>query len=334
MRIVIWPRHHKSTSHTLNIDTMMSMAPPIAAAPEWVRRAKWSPQQQVQELNRRLELFGVLSELEGSFVPRSTDVLVVTPAKSGTTWITHICHQLRMGGTEPTFLEQKDVVPMLEGSKMLFDVDPSEMIQPADPRLFCTHLPYSKVPKGGKMIVCFRDPKDALISLYHYWDSMLSLKGRVEMPVLFENVNTKRELENILVWWKHRRDEDVLFLFFDHLKHNHADSVRKIARFIGVDCSEEVIERVVHTTTHAEMARHHSKFSVRSLTNRVAEMIGDDPPITLSGRVRKDGGKSGQGAMLPENIKQRLDKEWRETIQASLDFESIKEMQEAWENNK
>ena len=30
--------------------------------------------------------------------------------------------------------------------------------------------------------------------------------------------------------------------------------------FIGVECTEEEMARVVHTTTHSEMFRHHDKF--------------------------------------------------------------------------
>ena len=47
-----------------------------------------------------------------SFVPRSTDVIVVTPAKCGTTWMQQIMHQLRSGG-DMTFEDIDDVVPWI-----------------------------------------------------------------------------------------------------------------------------------------------------------------------------------------------------------------------------
>ena len=36
-----------------------------------------------------------------SFIPRSSDVIVATPMKCGTTWIQQIMHQLRSGGDRP-----------------------------------------------------------------------------------------------------------------------------------------------------------------------------------------------------------------------------------------
>ena len=57
-------------------------------------------------------------------------------------------------------------------------------------------------------------------------------------------------LNGLLVWWEHRNDDDVLFLFFDDLKEDHGGCVNCIAQFIGVDCDEALLTRVVHTTTH------------------------------------------------------------------------------------
>ena len=58
--------------------------------------------------------------------------------------------------------------------------------------------------------------------------------------------------------------------------------MRRIAKFMGVDCSEEVIARVVHTTSHSEMSRHASKFELDDETNKkIYDKIGDDPDMIL-----------------------------------------------------
>ena len=48
-----------------------------------------------------------------SFKPRSEDVFVVTPGKTGTTWMQQILHQLRSGG-DMSFDNISDVVPFIE----------------------------------------------------------------------------------------------------------------------------------------------------------------------------------------------------------------------------
>ena len=54
---------------------------------------------------------------------------------------------------------------------------------------------------------------------------------------------------------------------------------------------------MVHTTNHAEMSRHASKFDTRKFasnyTNTLEEELVSEEEFV--GRVRKDGGKSGEG---------------------------------------
>ena len=64
----------------------------------------------------------------------------------------------------------------------------------------------------------------------------------------------------------------MLLLFYDDLKEDHIECVRRIAKFMGVDCDEETIARVVHTTTHAEMVKHHSKFDNQGQILMIAKM--------------------------------------------------------------
>ena len=282
--------------------------------------------------HRRLGVFPNPEE-KISFAPRPSDVIVATPPKSGTTWLTHICHQLRMKGAEPDFKEQTDVLTRLE---LEINVDPQTKPQPAEPRVFFSHLFYPSVPKGGKIINCHRDLRDAVYSSYSFFDTMLSLKGRVSLPIFAKvrvttgGLAVKKRLQDLLLWWEHRHDDDVLLLFFDDLKEDHPGCVRRIAKFTGIDCDEEVLARVVYTTTHAEMSRHHSKFDLRNNTLFHAKEIGEEPPAELTGRVRKDGGRSGDGQNLPPEVQQYIEEQWQEIVTAKLGFRNLKELREAW----
>ena len=117
------------------------------------------------------------------FQLNAEDVIIAMPAKNGTTWLTHICHQLRMKGAEPDFEDQLDITHPFEQSEKLLGVKPEDSQQPAKPRLYVTHKPYTLLPKMGKRIVCFRDQKDAFVSAYHFIDSLDLLKERVSLSV-------------------------------------------------------------------------------------------------------------------------------------------------------
>ena len=298
----------------------------------------WTPEQQIQELKRRAD--AIVSNLveKPSFNPNPDDVIVAVPPKNGTTWLLHICHQIRMQGQEPDFEDQNDVIGLIElleiskktGRKL------AALEQPAKPRIFAIHHRHEFVPKGGRIIYCFRDQKDAVLSHYHFLNTLVSLRGRVSLSIFsqyFMLEKVELNLRDLLVWWEHRHNSDLLLLFFDDIKEDHEGCVRRIAKFMGVQCDDDVIARVVHTTTHAEMARHHSKFGVRRFATVIAEKLGESPPPegeSIS-RVRKDGGKSGEGKQkLPVEVQQRIDQMWQEIVTAKLGFKDLKEMREAW----
>lgn len=309
----------------------------LATPPEVITASAWTPDQQRQELLRRLAPGVKIMNEPSTFRPRSTDVIVVGPPKCGLTWMIHICHQIRTAGAEPDFEEQiPDVTTILDMSIFLLNLDPNAMVQPAEPRVFLAHYPYDRTPKGGKLIYIFREQKDAFFSWYNYLDTEIVLKGRVSMDVFVDifmnNAHwTANNMRTMLEWWDHRHDDDVMFTFYDDLMDNRAECVRRIAKFIGVVCDEETVARVVRTTSHAEMAKHHSKFDNHSIVAITAKSIGDVPPVEISGRVRKDGGRSGDGRKLPLDVQTRIDDEWRDIVTAKLGFRNFQEMRVAWE---
>ena len=299
----------------------------------------WTPDQQLKELTRRVEILRSDMDLKVDFQAKPDDVILAIAPKNGVTWLLHICHQIRMQGREPDFEYQALVVTWIEGSNRVLGVDPATKPQPAKPHIFVTHLTYPLAPVGGRRLFCIRDQKDVMVSAYHFLNSHLSLKERVSLPIFSQALIQAVEprLKDLLIWWEHRHDDDLLLLFFDDLKEDHAGSVRRIAKFIGVVCDEDVIAHVVHTTAHSEMVRHHSKFDSLKYAMMVAERIGDTlaPRGEFVGRVRKNGGKSGQGKeKLPVEVQQRIDQIWQEIVTSKLGFQNLQEMRKAWKEDQ
>lgn len=303
-----------------------------------VQSKEWTPEQQQQELTRRLNLLNLGKEVMPPFTPGRTDVVCAVPYKSGTTWLMHICHQIRMQGAEPTFQDQTDVVCWIEWNKTLKNVEPDDVVQPAEPRLFATHLSdYDLIPEANRIIYSFRDQLDALYSLYRMLDSLLIFRGRVPLSLFadtfIETGLVRKRIEQLLGWWKRRHQDNVLLMFYDDLKEDHRGSVLRIAKFIGVNCDDEAISRIVKTTSHVEMSKHSSKFDAHSFTLALAQQIGDEPDFDAEDyvvRVRKDGGKSGDGKVLPQHVQGYYTQLWNEIITAELGFQNLKEMRDAW----
>ena len=196
----------------------------------------WTTEQQFEELKRRIDIFNSILKSSVSstakFTPSSGDVICVVPPKCGTTWLTHICHQIRMQGAEPTFGKQTDVVCWIELNKLIKGVDPGDVSQPGGLRLFVTHsTDYKTVPKSAsnRMIYLFRDQMDALYSGYRMRNSLLMLKERVSLSVyamtILKRGDVEKRLEDLVVWWERRHQKNILFLFYDDLKEDHAGCV-------------------------------------------------------------------------------------------------------------
>ena len=305
-----------------------------------IHSKEWTPEEQRIELARRFKLSGIGTVVLPPFTPRPTDVLCVVPYKSGTTWLTHICHQIRMQGSDPDFDDQTKVVCWIEWNKIAHDIEPDAVKQPAEPYVYVTHFTdYDIVPKAERMIYCFRDQLDALYSWYRMLDSLLILRGRVELGIFAETFinGLRKRLEDLVGWWKRRNQENILLIFYEDLKQDHAQYVARIAKFIRVDCSDEVIARVIHTTTHAEMSKQSLRFATRNGILNLAQLIGEEADLDAKeyvARVRRDGGRSGDGKLLSQHVRDSYYQMWKEIITSELGFHSLEEMREAWKQER
>lgn len=132
------------------------------------------------------------------------------------------------------------------------------------PRLFKTHLPYRKVPKGPcKYIYVARNGRDVAVSYYHLYRTYNSFEGGFEQ---FFNLFVQGKTafgcwyEHVEGWWAHRDDANVLFLTYEELKHDLESSLRRIAAFIGRDVPQERMPRVVERCGFAFMKQYEDKF--------------------------------------------------------------------------
>ena len=68
--------------------------------------------------------------------------------------------------------------------------------------------------------------------------TLISLKGRVSLSIFAQHFMLEKVesyLKDLLVWWEHRHDDNLLMLFFDDLnKEDHEGCVCRIAMFIGI----------------------------------------------------------------------------------------------------
>ncbi|ETE63553.1 Amine sulfotransferase, partial [Ophiophagus hannah] len=166
-----------------------------------------------------------------SFEIQDDDIFIITYPKSGnclfagTIWtqniVSLILHEGHRDGTENTTLI--DRAPWLECN--IFHIDFSTR---PSPRLFTSHLPYYLVPKGlqnkrGKIIYVFRNPKDVLVSTYHFTKITPVRETPKDFDTFLEwflsgKVPSNLWLDHVEGWYAHKSDFNILFLSYEEMK--------------------------------------------------------------------------------------------------------------------
>jgi hypothetical protein len=193
------------------------------------------------------------------YVPRPDDIFIVTYPRSGTTWMQMILYQLTTDGGMD-FPHIAEYCPWFENSQRSgrgFELRPP-------PRVFKSHLPYSRIPKGPcKYIYVARDGKDVAVSNYHLHRTYLRYEGTFAEffdRFLRGKLGHGSWFRHVAGWWAHRHDPNVLFLTYEGLTRDLEGCLRRIIAFCGLEVSPERLPAILERCRFDFMKRHESQF--------------------------------------------------------------------------
>jgi hypothetical protein len=251
------------------------------------------------------------------FRPRPTDVLITTAPKCGTTWMQQILHQLRTGG-DPSFASLYEVVPWLEANKdrRPFRDVVADFERLPDPRVFKTHCTYDQTPGTdvARIILTTRDPRDAFVSMLHHMRDMTDeafakMGGRppTDVDSAFERWMQRRAwFRNIVSWWPHRDDPNVLLLRYEDLLRDLPGAIDQIVDHLGWDVGRDARARAAEYSSFAWMSANREKFTRFSATEASHFKPG--------GFIRK-GAAGDHAGVLSAAQEQRLLDEVRRSVE-------------------
>ncbi len=111
------------------------------------------------------------------------DVYITSWAKSGTTLMQQMFHQIRMvaatGAGDMEFDDISRVVPW-EDTAFLIDFDMTAP-QRATPRGFKSHREYERLAPDARYVVTLRDPKETYVSFYRFFDGWHIERGAISL---------------------------------------------------------------------------------------------------------------------------------------------------------
>jgi hypothetical protein len=262
-----------------------------------------------------------------AFKPHPSDIIISPYAKCGTTWLQQIVHGLRTRGSMD-FDEINAVIPWIE---VAYDVGwDLEATQVANPRVYKSHVSWYDIPKGCRYICSFRHPYDAIVSFYRFFEGWLFEPGTISLKTLIrwrwprDEADKQGYWYHLISWWEQRHNPDVLLLCYENMKGDLSGTVQKIARFMGIELDDALLDVVVRQSSREFMLAHRHQFDERHM-REIGEKRAELPPAIDSSKVT--AGTSNQARyQLSSALKTELDDIWREQVQPKFGFKNYEEL--------
>ncbi|MEE6475074.1 hypothetical protein FKM82_010608 [Ascaphus truei] len=131
------------------------------------------------------------------------------------------------------------------------------------PRVLSSHLYYDDIPKSifekkVKILVTFRNPKDAAVSYFHFCNSNPVLPTYSSWDLYFKNYMSGKVFwgsyfDHALAWNKHIDEENVLIITFEDMKEDLPVQLKKISEFFGISLTEDQLMLIENRTTFKSM---------------------------------------------------------------------------------
>lgn len=221
-----------------------------------------------------------------SYQAQPSDIFIATYPKCGTTWTQYIVWLIHNNG-QPLSASQtiSEVSPHLE------EVGQEAIAKLPSPRIIKTHLPDDLIPyhSEAKYIYVARNPFDCAVSFYHHTRGFIKHYDFAEgtFDDFFEcfitgEVDFGDYFDNLLSWYHHKDDINVLFLTYENMKANPKESIIKIANFLGskyieIIKNKQILNQIITQSNFENMSKNQQRWSSKRPENM--------PPFIRQGKV-------------------------------------------------
>ena len=210
-----------------------------------------------------------------SWKVRQSDVYVLTFPKNGTTWIQELVWLLQNDGNFKEakavqldlrfpFLEFPIITDFLKDEMPPFlQVDFLKSVEEMpSPRLIKSHLHLCLLPddllETSKVVTCLRNPKDTVVSFYHHEKLVKCHDYTGDFPTYFSLF-----MDNLLLYssyfeyvkeaWQRRNHPNMCLLFFEDMKKDLAMNIKKVAKFLDKDITDDMLGKLVDHLSFTKM---------------------------------------------------------------------------------
>ena len=245
-----------------------------------------------------------MATIHRRFVPRPTDVHIVTYPKAGTSWIQEVVWLINHDGDIPAsnalpssqrtmYIEIHSTTHNSGGVDRLTQLAEMEMDAPR--HIKWHHSPAllpRQVVDEGTIIYLLRNPTDTVVSWYHF-QKINRLYGFVGSFDQFFDLFLQGHVAygcywyNVLSWWQLRHRPNVLFLTYEEMQADHSLVVARVAHFLHQPLTPPQVATIV---AHCQFQQMQTNPSTNANANNADQQRrGEDGGTTAHLRQGKVG---------------------------------------------
>lgn len=264
--------------------------------------AKWL-KTRLRETKRQNEANKYMQSLPVNYA--ADDIYLVSYPKSGNTWLRFLLsNAIKLHyqiDREVNFFTIQEIIPGAEASRNIKEYGPFGKYD--FPRILKSHNSYN--PYFLRVVLLVRDPRDVIVSHYHYAISRKSISNDWDLSrfVRDKKYGPEAWLKHTKSWYSPQTIKPaqriVLFRYEDFLQ-NTIGELKRITELLGISVSQENLRKAVELSSKETMRASEKK---HMSTARIANQ--------KSSFVRK--GEATQGAELSNSDRQYIEDVTRET---------------------
>lgn len=121
------------------------------------------------------------------------------------------------------------------------------------PRVIKTHLPVQFLPDDfwvtkPRIVYCSREPKDVAVSMYHFSSHITKFEGIEDFldSFLKDECMYCPYRDHRLNYWNIPEYPNILYLTYEGITANMDETIKEVAKFLGVTLDEEHCQKLMH----------------------------------------------------------------------------------------
>lgn len=172
----------------------------------------------------------------------SDDIILAFYPKTGSTWVRFFLYNLLKDAPleePPPSFDELNTYMAEFGHSSMSDPWPFE----SQPRLIKTHRPYNWLFRGNRSMLVVRDPRDIMVSFYHYATAKEtnSFDGTLEDMIWHSELGLEAFFQHYASWKEHVG----LIVRYEDLKTTPSEHFKRIAEFCQVEAEDDQIRRAI-----------------------------------------------------------------------------------------